>query len=71
MMSCLPLYSKNSPLCYFAQLLIYRRFAEIIPQSICTRYGLVVGAKMAGVVRILIYTFVRGICSRLKLHADG
>lgn len=34
-------------------------FAEIIPQSICTRHGLLVGAKMAGVTQILIYGFVR------------
>ncbi|KZT63556.1 DUF21-domain-containing protein [Daedalea quercina L-15889] len=32
-------------------------FAEIIPQSLCTRYGLFFGAKMAGVVQILIYAF--------------
>ncbi|KAH8105480.1 hypothetical protein BXZ70DRAFT_921025 [Cristinia sonorae] len=31
-------------------------FAEIIPQSLCTRYGLYFGAKMAGVVRVLLYT---------------
>ncbi|KZT33117.1 DUF21-domain-containing protein [Sistotremastrum suecicum HHB10207 ss-3] len=30
-------------------------FAEIIPQSICTRYGLYVGAKMVIPTRILIY----------------
>ncbi|KAH9840774.1 uncharacterized protein C8Q71DRAFT_701988 [Rhodofomes roseus] len=32
-------------------------FAEIIPQSLCTRYGLYFGAKMAGVVQLLIYAF--------------
>ncbi|KAL5501009.1 hypothetical protein ACEPAH_9396 [Sanghuangporus vaninii] len=32
-------------------------FAEIIPQSICTRHGLYVGAKCAGVVRVLIWIF--------------
>ncbi|KAH9929143.1 uncharacterized protein B0H18DRAFT_997734 [Fomitopsis serialis] len=32
-------------------------FSEIIPQSLCTRYGLFFGAKMAGVVQILIYAF--------------
>ncbi|KAA1470981.1 DUF21-domain-containing protein [Dentipellis sp. KUC8613] len=31
-------------------------FAEIIPQSICTRYGLYIGAKMAPFVRVLIWT---------------
>ncbi|PCH34757.1 hypothetical protein WOLCODRAFT_78548 [Wolfiporia cocos MD-104 SS10] len=31
-------------------------FSEIIPQSLCTRYGLYFGAKMAGVVRVLIWT---------------
>ncbi|EGN97201.1 hypothetical protein SERLA73DRAFT_183859 [Serpula lacrymans var. lacrymans S7.3] len=30
-------------------------FSEIIPQSLCTRYGLYLGAKMAGFTRILIY----------------
>ncbi|KAF9236790.1 hypothetical protein BU15DRAFT_88995 [Melanogaster broomeanus] len=30
-------------------------FAEIIPQSVCTRHGLYLGAKMAGFTRILIY----------------
>ena len=34
------------------------RFAEIIPQSLCTRYGLYFGAKMAGPVRVLIWTLV-------------
>ncbi|OBZ73128.1 hypothetical protein A0H81_06939 [Grifola frondosa] len=31
-------------------------FSEIIPQSIFTRYGLYFGAKMAGVVRVLIWS---------------
>ncbi|KAF9530096.1 hypothetical protein CPB83DRAFT_851556 [Crepidotus variabilis] len=31
-------------------------FAEIIPQSLFTRHGLYLGAKMAGVTRVLIYT---------------
>ncbi|KIK98387.1 hypothetical protein PAXRUDRAFT_689281 [Paxillus rubicundulus Ve08.2h10] len=30
-------------------------FAEIIPQSLCTRHGLYLGAKMAGFTRILMY----------------
>ncbi|KAJ3562519.1 hypothetical protein NP233_g9515 [Leucocoprinus birnbaumii] len=30
-------------------------FAEIIPQSVCTRHGLYLGAKMAGVTKCLIY----------------
>lgn len=31
-------------------------FAEIIPQSLCTRHGLYLGAKMAGLTQALIYT---------------
>ncbi|THH00799.1 hypothetical protein EW026_g1787 [Hermanssonia centrifuga] len=31
-------------------------FSEIIPQSLCTRYGLAIGANMAWLVRILIFT---------------
>ncbi|KAF7302822.1 CNNM transmembrane domain-containing protein [Mycena kentingensis (nom. inval.)] len=30
-------------------------FAEIIPQSVCTRHGLYLGAKMAGFTKFLIY----------------
>lgn len=36
-----------------------RSFSEIIPQSICTRYGLAIGANMAWFVRILIFALVR------------
>ena len=35
------------------------RFAEIIPQSIFTRHGLYLGAKMAGFTKCLIYGMVR------------
>ena len=35
------------------------RFAEIIPQSLATRYGLYFGAKMSGLVRVLLWTLVR------------
>ncbi|KAI9455801.1 DUF21-domain-containing protein [Lactarius psammicola] len=31
-------------------------FAEIIPQSVCTRHGLYIGAKMVPFVRILLWT---------------
>ena len=43
------------------------RFAEIIPQSLCTRYGLYFGAKMAGPVRVLLWTLV---CKSLDLNSS-
>lgn len=33
-------------------------FGEIIPQAVCSRYGLSVGARMAGFVRVLLLTFL-------------
>lgn len=33
-------------------------FAEIIPQSLCTRHGLYLGAKMAKPTQFLIYGLV-------------
>jgi hypothetical protein len=34
------------------------RFAEIIPQSLFSRHGLYLGAKMAGLTRCLMYALV-------------
>ena len=33
-------------------------FSEIIPQSVCTRHGLAIGAHMAWFVRLLFFTVV-------------
>lgn len=48
--------------CYYGLAYLIRSFgsfAEIIPQSVCTRHGLYVGAKMVGFVRVLLWTLVR------------
>lgn len=42
-------------------------FAEIIPQSVCTRHGLYIGAKMVFFVRILLWTLVRLSCAMLRV----
>ncbi|KAH9847079.1 DUF21-domain-containing protein [Lenzites betulinus] len=36
---------------------VFLSFSEIIPQSLCTRYGLYFGAKMAGFVQVMLWTF--------------
>ncbi|CAN6463853.1 unnamed protein product [Victoria cruziana] len=33
-------------------------FGEIIPQAVCSRYGLKIGAKLASVVRLLLFIFL-------------
>ena len=38
-------------------------FGEIIPQAVCSKYGLEIGAFFAWPVRILTYLLVRPICS--------
>jgi metal transporter CNNM len=43
------------------------RFSEIIPQSLFTRHGLYLGAKMAGFTKVLIY----GLVSFFRLTRPG
>ncbi|EKM54434.1 uncharacterized protein PHACADRAFT_123492 [Phanerochaete carnosa HHB-10118-sp] len=45
----------GGPLSVVASTVLIVIFSEIIPQSLCTRYGLAIGARMAWFVRILIW----------------
>ncbi|KAL6847527.1 hypothetical protein ACP4OV_022553 [Aristida adscensionis] len=59
-MEALPIFLNNLVPNYVAILIsvtLILAFGEIIPQAICTRYGLSVGAKAAPVVRILLIVF--------------
>lgn len=48
----------SSPAFIFSKHRICISFAEIIPQSLFTRHGLYLGAKMAGFTKVLIYVMV-------------
>jgi metal transporter CNNM len=41
----------------FGWLIRFLLWSQIMPQAICTRYGLSVGAKAAPVVRVLLIVF--------------
>ena len=46
-------------------------FAQVIPQSVCTHYGLWVSAKMAPVVHVLLWTLVSpNLCSGLVVICE-
>ncbi|KAG0472658.1 hypothetical protein HPP92_014515 [Vanilla planifolia] len=47
---------------------------EIIPQAVCSRYGLKVGARTAGIVRVLLIIFfpvAYPISKRIRISIDN
>ena len=46
-------------------------FSEILPQSLCTRYGLAIGANMAWFVQLLIYAIVSSSSIRPRTRAEN